>query len=427
MRISQEEKKKWDMAAYSFRVPVRLMDIKGNILYMAPKIRPGADPVQTCDIVKEKLLQPLESEKRDKNYPILFSDKYNLQFAGFRCKNLSSAVLVIGPFAHVATLSNFLPQMIEYYQIQDQEEFKNFMLFRCEPYSAVRLRYILKLMYYMEWGKIYNDLCINIFGEPPEQYEFDTKLLDYTFEGREEQIFSLEISDINAVIDLAASGESDAAIRKLDMLFSLGNYDKPLSAGRKKLKLKQAKQMYYGAGALIYKKFLEKGMDVAVAEALWFQYTQKAEKTEDFYSLGLLYRSLIIDFADRYIVNKSKYSSDIRKAIAYIEKNLHYDLNAGIIAKEINLNPHYFSDLFKKETGLVLTDYIQRQKVEEAMEALKLTEKSILEISTFLNFSSQSYFSKVFKKHTGMSPRQYRKKYKENRSAMLSNFPTRYG
>ena len=55
-----------------------------------------------------------------------------------------------------------------------------------------------------------------------------------------------------------------------------------------------------------------------------------------------------------------------------------------------------------------LSSYIQEQQIARAKDYLKNSDKSILEIATYLGFSSQGYFQNVFKKHTGMTPKQFR-------------------
>ena len=72
------------------------------------------------------------------------------------------------------------------------------------------------------------------------------------------------------------------------------------------------------------------------------------------------------------------------------------------------LSRPYLSALFKKENGITLSDYIASEKVKEACHMLEYTDKSILEISTALGFSSQSHFTKVFKKIKGVTPKSIR-------------------
>ncbi|MBD5449507.1 MAG: helix-turn-helix transcriptional regulator [Lachnospiraceae bacterium] len=81
------------------------------------------------------------------------------------------------------------------------------------------------------------------------------------------------------------------------------------------------------------------------------------------------------------------------------------------IAKHLYLSRPYLSAKFKAETGLSLTDFILKEKTEEAKRLLCYSDKSLLNIGNYLGFSSQSHFSRVFKKYSGYSPSEYRDKY----------------
>ena len=48
------------------------------------------------------------------------------------------------------------------------------------------------------------------------------------------------------------------------------------------------------------------------------------------------------------------------------------------------------------------------KKSEEAARLLAFTDKSLISISDYLGFSSQSHFARVFKKYIGMTPSEYR-------------------
>ncbi|WP_257147935.1 helix-turn-helix domain-containing protein [Bacillus thuringiensis] len=60
---------------------------------------------------------------------------------------------------------------------------------------------------------------------------------------------------------------------------------------------------------------------------------------------------------------------------------------------------------------MTISKYIQREKIEEAKKLLTVTNYTLLEIGTVLNFNNQSYFTKVFKKYTKVTPKQYRNQY----------------
>ena len=81
------------------------------------------------------------------------------------------------------------------------------------------------------------------------------------------------------------------------------------------------------------------------------------------------------------------------------------------IAKSLYLSRPYLSKKFKNDTGISVTEFIHRQKIEEAKRLLKYTDKSLLSISIYLSFSSQSHFTNMFKKMTGQLPKDYREQF----------------
>lgn len=100
---------------------------------------------------------------------------------------------------------------------------------------------------------------------------------------------------------------------------------------------------------------------------------------------------------------------DIAKAVEYIEANLTERLSLQIIAKQVNLAPAYFSTLFKKEMKESLVDYINRKKIELAVELLKAKNYSNQELCDMVGIMNEAYFCALFKQKTGTSPKQYLK------------------
>lgn len=93
----------------------------------------------------------------------------------------------------------------------------------------------------------------------------------------------------------------------------------------------------------------------------------------------------------------------------------HYMENIGRtqIADELCLAPEYVSKLFKKESGMNLSDYIAGYRVLQAKNFLDRGDLSVSEVAEACGFENATYFSTTFKKYAGMSPNQYRKS--ENR------------
>lgn len=108
---------------------------------------------------------------------------------------------------------------------------------------------------------------------------------------------------------------------------------------------------------------------------------------------------------------KTKHSYHVSNAIVYIRQNIFNPLSVTEIAKNEGLEKHYFSALFKNETGQSPSAFILTEKLKQSEEMLKDRKKSVSEIAYTLCFCSASHFCRAFREHIGMTPLEYRKKY----------------
>jgi two-component system response regulator YesN len=92
----------------------------------------------------------------------------------------------------------------------------------------------------------------------------------------------------------------------------------------------------------------------------------------------------------------------------YINENYHEPISLNMIAENIYLSPSYISDLFKKQTGENITDYLAKVRIEKAKILLKDLQIKGYEIGEMVGYKDPAYFSKVFKKVVGVSPNEYR-------------------
>ena len=109
------------------------------------------------------------------------------------------------------------------------------------------------------------------------------------------------------------------------------------------------------------------------------------------------------------------YSPTVLNTIYYIDNHLCEDIKIKQLADEVFVNPSYLSGLFHKETGITISEWIQRKRVEEASHLVLHGNEDFSEIATFYHFCSQSYFVKCFKKFMGVTPGEYRNKKASNR------------
>lgn len=102
------------------------------------------------------------------------------------------------------------------------------------------------------------------------------------------------------------------------------------------------------------------------------------------------------------------YSPIIQKVINQIDLNLTSDLGLKALSEMFNISAGYLSTLFKKETGLTLTDYVNKKRVEHAILLLNTIQLQIQTIASYCGVLDINYFTRIFKKFTEVTPKKYR-------------------
>ncbi len=89
-----------------------------------------------------------------------------------------------------------------------------------------------------------------------------------------------------------------------------------------------------------------------------------------------------------------------------------YDFSYQELLSLSGLSYSYFKKLFIDKHGMPPVKYINRLKMIRACELLKSEKYRVNEIAQLCGFENTYYFSNFFKKHTGLSPLQYIKAQK---------------
>jgi YesN/AraC family two-component response regulator len=139
-------------------------------------------------------------------------------------------------------------------------------------------------------------------------------------------------------------------------------------------------------------------------------YIQHSEKHTHAGQILNLQQNMVLDYATQVhnLTMGHSYNQFMRSVTSYIHEHLTEDVTVSRIANDLYLSRSYLSTKFKQESGMTLNSFIQKLKIKKAREYLRNTDRSILEISTYLGFSSQGYFQNVFKNVTGSTPKEYR-------------------
>ena len=95
----------------------------------------------------------------------------------------------------------------------------------------------------------------------------------------------------------------------------------------------------------------------------------------------------------------------------YIDEHFQEDIRREDLAELVYLNVDYMSRVFKKDTGVSISAYLIRARVEKAKVLLTESMMPVNAIAQYVGYSNFSYFTKMFKDNTGYSPLEYRRKY----------------
>lgn len=107
---------------------------------------------------------------------------------------------------------------------------------------------------------------------------------------------------------------------------------------------------------------------------------------------------------------KGSLSPVVVLAKKFIDRNYHQpELSLGDVAEGVQVSPTYLSKQLKRELGLSFIDYLTEVRIRRAIQMMTDPAAKVYEIAEMVGYSSQHYFSNTFKKVTGISPLMYRK------------------
>lgn len=181
--------------------------------------------------------------------------------------------------------------------------------------------------------------------------------------------------------------------------------------------LRDCKNLAVVVFTLASRSAIEGGLSPEIAFSMVDAFVQRAEDLESSREVLSLIRKGEEEFclAVRRLHDKGSMNPLVVRCRDLVARRLHTQIRLTELADEMGINANYLSQLFSREQGMSLTDYIAREKVRTAAQQLIFTSESYGEIAATMGFSSQSHFGKVFKKWTGMTPKQYRAAYGEKR------------
>ena len=171
------------------------------------------------------------------------------------------------------------------------------------------------------------------------------------------------------------------------------------------------KYLFVASITLACRFCIEGGMPAEVAYNLSDLYIRQVDKCGTVEEIFSLHNVMFRDYTVRMqgILRRDVYSRPVHRCMDYIDQHLQQPLTIKLLAQELGLSETYVSILFKRETGVAVSEYIRRKRIDTAKTLLQYTDFSCMEIAEYLCFSSDSHFARLFHAYTGQTPREYRK------------------
>lgn len=390
----------------SFSIPVRFLNTNNHISFEYND-KKDYNPLYAC---KEEYLSIFYEKDVPDNFPVLKTNRCLENFIFIRINNQESikGTLVIGPSIEKKLPQNMVIQLINIFN------------------SDITIKDITN---YFNTVPVYNKLLFIHIGLLLHYIVFNEKLDMHTFWEKNKLLNESSYPLLDPDIYISAKRQNhsnDYNITLEEQFFSAiteGNKEKLIkyaysfpqeNAGilSKTNQLRNQKNNGIIAITLATRYAIKGNLPSEVAFSLSDLYIQKIEQIDNIYAVNRLIEEALCIFADSVKeYNEKQYSQKINMSLDYIARNIYNEITVNALANYIHINPSYLSDIFKKEVGITLKQYIQRERIEEAKRILTLTQYPVSIICNMLNFHDQSYFIKVFKRFTSMTPKQYREKH----------------
>jgi AraC-like DNA-binding protein len=115
------------------------------------------------------------------------------------------------------------------------------------------------------------------------------------------------------------------------------------------------------------------------------------------------------ELAGRHALVASKADPDpVATAKQFVHSHAEEPITLNQVVTHVHVSRFYFCKLFKRVTGMTLTEYVSRVRVERAKTLLRDPARRVSEVVFAAGFGSIPQFNSIFKRYVGMPPTEYR-------------------
>lgn len=165
------------------------------------------------------------------------------------------------------------------------------------------------------------------------------------------------------------------------------------------------------------KKAIKYGVDMYLLKPVehekLFEAIEKAKKSIMVKKRYDIIEKEIMGFNDIQVLNMNLWnehknkSIHISEVITYIENNYQQKITMNDLVDETGMSATYLNNHFKEVTSYTFNEFLNRYRVQKAIEIIKVSDEKISTIALDVGFGSYRYFVKVFKKYTNALPSDF--------------------
>jgi AraC-like DNA-binding protein/ligand-binding sensor protein len=122
-----------------------------------------------------------------------------------------------------------------------------------------------------------------------------------------------------------------------------------------------------------------------------------------------IFAQYLADYISRHAISASAHEpKPVSNAKQFVLSHVEEAITLAVVAQHVNVSRFHFCKMFKRATGMTLTEYVARVRVEKAKTLLVDPSLRISEVVFAAGFGSIPRFNSVFKRCVGMPPTEYR-------------------
>lgn len=112
-----------------------------------------------------------------------------------------------------------------------------------------------------------------------------------------------------------------------------------------------------------------------------------------------------------FLEKETKTSKYVARMIAYVQEHYAKKISIHDLVEQLGLSAYYLNQKFKAETSYTFNEFLNRYRIQMAIDMLKTGDHKVYTIAQDIGFSDYKYFISIFKKYAHVTPSQYQEFY----------------